>query len=103
MRTLSVWLITLYQRYLSKHKGFGCAYLAVHGGVSCSQAVKLIIQQEGLWRGRALIKARFAACRAAAISRHGKHENNNTTCDSADCFTNVGCEAVDCMDCSHCG
>lgn len=56
--------ITLYQRWLSPHKGFRCAHAAFYGGASCSAAIARIIEQDGL--NSLAIPARFAACRQAS-------------------------------------
>lgn len=58
-------LIRSYQRHLSPHKGFRCAHAAVHGGESCSAAVRRLVQEDGLRAGWGRITARFVACRAA--------------------------------------
>lgn len=64
-------LIRLYQRALSPRKGFRCAHAALHGGESCSAAVARAVREDGLWRGRGRIAARFAACRGAHDALRG--------------------------------
>ncbi|WP_146396740.1 membrane protein insertion efficiency factor YidD [Pseudobythopirellula maris] len=64
---LSVSLITFYQRRISPHKGFSCAHRLVHGGASCSEAVADIVRDQGVLSGWAIIRRRFAACKAAAV------------------------------------
>ena len=68
LRTGAIGLIEVYQRRLSPLKGFTCAHLVLHGGVSCSQAVKLAIVEGGLSAGWRAVKARAAACRAAMLA-----------------------------------
>jgi len=68
LRAGAIGLIEVYQRRLSPLKGFTCAHLVLHGGVSCSQAVKLAIVEGGLSAGWRAVKARAASCRAAMIS-----------------------------------
>jgi putative component of membrane protein insertase Oxa1/YidC/SpoIIIJ protein YidD len=63
----ALWSIQFYQRFISPYKGFRCAHATLHRGDSCSQAVKKIIIEHGIGHSRALIKARFAECRAAAM------------------------------------
>lgn len=63
MRWLITLLITYYQRFISSYKGFHCAYLIALGGISCSQAVKRIVQVHGPVKGVHLIRAKFQACR----------------------------------------
>jgi len=59
-------LITFYQRRLSPHKGFRCAHCVLHGGVSCSAHAKSLLLRRGLLRAFRGMRARFAACGAAA-------------------------------------
>src|SRR5215212_9685400 len=54
--------ITLYQRYLSPHKGYSCAYRTYHGGRSCSQFAKQIVLRRGVLRLFPLLRRRFARC-----------------------------------------
>lgn len=61
-------MIGLYRRHLSPRKGFRCAHAALHGGPSCSHAVEAIVNERGVLGGRAAIRARFDACRAAAAA-----------------------------------
>ncbi|MGI0488108.1 membrane protein insertion efficiency factor YidD [Pantanalinema rosaneae CENA516] len=58
-------LISFYQRQISPHKGFACAYRVLHGNESCSQYIKRTIQIHGLWQSLPLIRERFQACKAA--------------------------------------
>jgi len=41
-------LIAAYQRHISPHKGFHCAYRVQHGGQSCSGYIKRMIHERGL-------------------------------------------------------
>ncbi len=66
MKTLAITGIDFYQRHLSHRKGFTCAHLGVWGGISCSEAVKRIIQRRGVFRGWSEIRVRFRNCKAAA-------------------------------------
>lgn len=67
MRWLFICLINFYQRFVSPYKGFRCAHAVYHSGPSCSNAVKSIIKDYGIIKGRPLIKARFAECRSAYL------------------------------------
>lgn len=58
--------IGFYQRFLSPYKGFSCAHRVLHGGASCSGAVKALVRDQGLLRGWEAIRERFADCGAAA-------------------------------------
>lgn len=59
-------LVVAYQRRLSPHKGFTCAHLVAHGGVSCSAAVRRLLAQRGAVRAVVPTVARFVACAQAA-------------------------------------
>lgn len=68
MTNIVVTIISIYQKYLSPHKGFRCAHAAYHSGDSCSEAVKVIILQKGLLGGWGDIRQRFADCKRASIA-----------------------------------
>jgi putative component of membrane protein insertase Oxa1/YidC/SpoIIIJ protein YidD len=63
----AVFVISVYQRWLSPRKGYCCAHRALHHGDSCSSAAKAIISSIGLIKGVPLIRQRFVACREAAV------------------------------------
>lgn len=76
LRAGSIALIEAYQRRLSPLKGFACAHRVLHGGVSCSQAVKLAIAQGGLAEGCRAAKTRARDCRAAMVMlKNGVHDS----------------------------
>ncbi|WP_071608874.1 membrane protein insertion efficiency factor YidD [Entomohabitans teleogrylli] len=87
-----VWILLIngYQRYLSPHKGFRCAFGALHHSSGCSEAVKQIIQRQGLTGGWPDIRQRFADCRQAAeqLEKRRDKEKKRNRCD--------------CMDFAHC-
>ena len=62
MRSAALFAITLYQRYLSPHKGYCCAYRSYTGGASCSVLGFRAIRRFGVWDGLALLRARLARC-----------------------------------------
>jgi putative component of membrane protein insertase Oxa1/YidC/SpoIIIJ protein YidD len=64
----SLALIGLYQRYVSPHKGYCCAYRAHTGGRSCSSYARRAISRAGLWSGLILFRRRLRACAAAAMT-----------------------------------
>jgi len=68
LSTLTVFLINIYQRFISPYKGFRCAAGAYFGTATCSQAVKLIVAEDGLFGGRAKIRGQFRLCASAAQS-----------------------------------
>ena len=65
MRSAALFAIGIYQRYLSPHKGYCCAYRVVTGGASCSVLGYRAIRRFGVWDGLALLRERFALCALA--------------------------------------
>ena len=65
MRLLLIFLISVYQRFISPYKGFNCAHHVLHGEQTCSNAVKNLISENGLLSALPLIRGRFAECREA--------------------------------------
>jgi uncharacterized protein len=72
MRHLAVRCIHLYQRWLSPHKGFQCAYRVATGRDSCSAFAVRSISRVGIFIGLRLIRGRFRKC-AAAYRIHVQH------------------------------
>lgn len=58
--------INLYQRYISPRKGFICAHRVLHGGHSCSEAVKQAAAERGVSGAWEMGRRRFRECREAA-------------------------------------
>jgi putative component of membrane protein insertase Oxa1/YidC/SpoIIIJ protein YidD len=58
--------IEWYQRALSPHKGFACAYRVAWGGHSCSAAVKRAFAERGSIGGAGALFAQPFKCHAAA-------------------------------------
>ncbi|WP_426117055.1 membrane protein insertion efficiency factor YidD [Massilia sp. PWRC2] len=65
MKSLALYAIRLYQRYLSPYKGFSCAYAAVCGHASCSALGYRAIRRFGLWRGVGVLDQRLYRCGVA--------------------------------------
>lgn len=124
LRTCVIFLIGLYQRFLSPHKGFRCAHAAWHGGPSCSWAVKDIVREHGVFAGLPRIRLRFMECRAAYASlssadpapnrqpedvgkkpkprRRRERENENWCLDAAtEGACDIGCDSINPLE--HCG
>ena len=116
---LAVLSIAGYQKYLSPHKGFACAYRLLHNEHSCSQYIKDQIQERGLLQAIPLARQRFQACREAKItlqnqSRKKKRRQFNCADGCDDCigsscmigecfdFDTPDCDCLDCngLDCS---
>lgn len=64
----SLALIGAYQRYVSAHKGYCCAYRAHTGGRSCSHYAQRAIARAGFWPGLILFRRRLRACAGAAMA-----------------------------------
>ena len=109
MRALALASIGVYQRYISPHKGFCCAYRAHTGGASCSQLAYRAIRRLGVFTGLGVLRWRLAECAAAFKARHGSQESKrrqrgscDAPCDIPDvsCAVDV-CNSVPC-DCGGC-
>jgi putative component of membrane protein insertase Oxa1/YidC/SpoIIIJ protein YidD len=64
----SIALIGVYQRYVSPHKGFCCAYRVHTGRASCSEFGRRAISRHGLTAGLMLLRQRFNVCALAAVT-----------------------------------
>jgi putative component of membrane protein insertase Oxa1/YidC/SpoIIIJ protein YidD len=77
-----------YQRYVSPHKGFHCAYGKLHGGLTCSAFGKKAIAENGVVGGAILLRDRFRQCHQAAATLSAQR------CDSGpragDCGESAG-------------
>jgi len=111
-----------YQRQLSPHIGFSCAYRCATGRGSCSAHGYRVIERFGLWTGLALLRRRLRLCGDTYRSRirvrnpvlhHQRGDCVPCDCDAgcvpdlpcnvpdvswrdADCL----CDACQCADCS---
>ena len=65
MRTLALAAIRLYQRFVSPHKGFACAYRVHTGRCSCSQLGFRAIRRFGVTKGWGLLRQRTGLCGVA--------------------------------------
>lgn len=65
MRRLFLIAIRGYQRYLSPHKGFNCAYRVVTGRRSCSELGFRAIRRYGIRAGLAILRQRTHLCGVA--------------------------------------
>ncbi|MDR3414565.1 MAG: membrane protein insertion efficiency factor YidD [Nevskia sp.] len=107
LRALVIFLIGLYQRYLSPYKGYRCAHAAFHHGLSCSAAVKEIVREHGVLGGLPLVRLRFAQCHAAYLQlsaerneteeerKRRRRRNATRTCGGDDFCDGWLCDAAD--------
>jgi putative component of membrane protein insertase Oxa1/YidC/SpoIIIJ protein YidD len=127
---LAISAISLYQRFISPHKGFSCAYRVLYGGESCSQFFKRSIATEGLLVAIVNRRDRFAACHEANQILHHqilhhqilpsqtndpeekdeKTPQRNYDCVACPDLAELSCNLIDCasadcrpIDCSHWG
>lgn len=61
-----LWIIYIYQRFVSPIKGFRCAAGVYYASDGCSNVVKKIIEENGAFRGRFQIRRQFRLCAAAS-------------------------------------
>lgn len=66
MKPAALWAIEGYQRWISPHKGYRCAYGALYG-TSCSPFAKKAICDYGLIGGLILLRQQFRNCHDAAV------------------------------------
>jgi len=65
-RSIIIFVIEWYQRYLSPRKGYCCAYRVAHKRCSCSHYGKRVVQRRGALAFVPLMQRRFARCAKAA-------------------------------------
>ncbi len=71
-------LIRVYQQYLSPHKGFVCAYHVLYPDRhSCSEAIRLSVISDGLFKAWGKGKQQFADCAVASKILAQKRKNNS--------------------------
>ena len=78
--------IAVYQRRISPHKGYGCAYRLKHGGSGCSGVGRRLIRRYGLLKGWRVLQKRFERCRAENLRRRAR---GDCVPDIADCAPDV--------------
>jgi uncharacterized protein len=90
MKILALSAIHLYQRYLSPHKGFSCAYRIHTGRCGCSALGYRAIRMHGVLKGLGIIGQRTRLCgvvhrrHARAALRHHAYQRG---------FCDIGCDA----------
>ena len=62
MRILALRAIRAYQRYISPHKGFCCAYRSITGRLSCSEFSARAVEKKGAVAGIRLAFRRMRRC-----------------------------------------
>lgn len=95
MRTLAIAAIGGYQRFVSPHKGFCCAYRANTGHDSCSDFAIRALRRVGLLDGLRLTKRRLACCRQSFIAMQLAPRRKETEAERS-CLTSHQTEALCC-------
>ena len=109
MRSVALAPIRLYQRHVSPHKGFRCAYGVHTGAASCSALGYRAIRRFGIAAGMAVLRQRLHRCGvahrrfgAAVRPRHrlASQAGFCDGCDGCDLSTCDGCDLGDwdCVD-----
>jgi hypothetical protein len=118
MRGFALVLIRFYQRHISPHKGFRCAYSVHTGCASCSALGYRAVRRHGVVGGIALLGQRTYRC-GVAHRRHSEQprrplRSQRGDCDLGGCDGPGGCELdlpsgkgagrlFDCLSCGDCG
>jgi putative component of membrane protein insertase Oxa1/YidC/SpoIIIJ protein YidD len=99
MKAIALLAIRAYQRYLSPHKGFCCAYRAHTGHKSCSVLGYRAIRLYGVLPGIAVLQKRFKRCSAAYQQRlalgHSQHRRLRHGSQQGFCDVPCDCPSFD--------
>lgn len=103
LRKLFIGVIKFYQRFISPHKGFRCAYSVYHQSESCSTAAVNILQQnQSIKISIQDIQTRLVACRQANVAlqnlKEKEKENQNKSNVCADSLQSIDCIGNSCFD-----
>ena len=119
MRRVLQAAIRTYQRHVSPHKGFCCAYRAHTGRASCSALGYRAVRRHGVFAGLGLIRRRTRLCgvvhrRFGGVSHTHLHAQRGVCdlgcdlpCDAACDLPSFGdvsgfCDVISCCDCGGC-
>lgn len=89
LRTLILSIIRFYQRRLSPHKGFSCAYSDLTGRASCSHLGFRAVRRFGALSGLAIARRRTALC-GVAYRRYAPVTARHLRSQRGDC--DPGCD-----------
>ena len=93
MKRVALRAIEAYQRYISPHKGFVCAYRVHTGRAGCSAIGLRAIRLFGLMRGAKVLRRRLYLC-GVAHRRFGMHQSRPTIRQRGDCACDLPCDAT---------
>jgi uncharacterized protein len=96
MRALALPAIRFYQRRISPHKGFCCAYRSHLDRDSCSELGLRAIRRYGLLKGIGVLQERLKLC-GVTYRRHSANakssQRGSAPCDlPCDCSSGSGCD-----------
>lgn len=93
VKAIALFAIKAYQRYISPHKGFCCAYRVHTGYRSCSVLGYRAIRLYGVLPGIAVLQKRFKRCTAAYQQRLTlAHNHRSLRHSSQQGFCDVPCD-----------
>lgn len=107
MQLLVLWSIKFYQRFISPHKGFCCAYRTHTGRASCSSLGYRVVRRYGVINGLAVLRKRLYLC-GVAHRRYSPPYRRPMPAQRGDC--DIGCigdcgstlDYASCLDCGSC-
>ncbi|TCV84072.1 membrane protein insertion efficiency factor YidD [Sulfurirhabdus autotrophica] len=107
MKRLALLFIVIYQRHISPHKGFTCAYRSHTGQASCSALGFRAIQRFGVLGGIGILQKRLEKCSATHhrnVVAHLDWHRQGGFCDlPCDLPCDTSCLDAGCNLLSNCG
>jgi putative component of membrane protein insertase Oxa1/YidC/SpoIIIJ protein YidD len=79
-----VWSILFYRAFISKHKGYRCAYSGYGYGESCSTYGLKVFSAHTPWEAYKLLKQRFLMCTLASRQNrefNSRHKQRGSCCN----------------------
>jgi len=89
-------MIIFYQKYISPHKGYCCAYRAYSGKNSCSEFAKVTIQENGFIKAILSIKKQFLKCKIAFKEIEKEKKQKDMKDNTANFCVIDGCTSASC-------
>ncbi len=101
MKTWSPALLAIdgYQKYISPHKGFCCAHRIATGGPSCSDFVRRLIAEQGLFASLGQIRQRLRDCKEAAVYLNEQRKKRRDTSPNGASTSDKACAYLDALSC----
>jgi putative component of membrane protein insertase Oxa1/YidC/SpoIIIJ protein YidD len=99
IKKVIITLIEIYQKYISPHKGYCCAYRVYHGDLSCSEYAKKSLQSKKLYLAMKDIRSRFYACKDAKNYIDNEYEIDDKKDNSYSCCANCALDSCSIASC----